>query len=168
MILFSLVASAVAAEPSWSTHSIGEVSVSLPGTVEHRSDEHSMFIGRFLSESQVSKIDGAWFAATVVTPPSAIMALSPTSSVLNEARKSILKDTVGHQEKASAIEEEGRPKGTHVSFTTTKDTGELQLGVSEIYATDQQVYTLTVVRHPSVSAAVVEQFFAEIRWSRHE
>lgn len=158
-----LAGAALAAPMTMAPHTVpgSDVSVAMPGSVEHRHTERRPIIGRVVSDTLASHFDAGWMAATVTDAPDAALSFAGPATVLNHARGALLRDVEGTQVSWTPVRR-GDLEGMRLAFTTTKTTGRPQHGVSEIYTTGTHVLTFTATVQDGEDDAVIEAFFEGI------
>ena len=149
--------------PGWVPTPLGEVTVHMPGPVQRRTTTTTWFVGQVVTETAVGEMPGAWFAATVVTLPGTLASITPSRVLYRYARQELLRETKGTMITEEDLKSTDR-SCRRMTFTTLKDSGTEQHGVSDVYLTGRHVVTLTVVRHGPVSAEVERQFLASAQW----
>ena len=148
--------------PTWGRRTVpaSGISVELPGAVEVRHAERSTPVGRVLSDTLVVEPSGGWMAATVTHAPRFALRFAGSSTVMKQARNSVLEDTGGVQVSWDPIVRDGRD-GMRLVFTATSEDGQPQQGVSEVYTYDGLVITLTAALEPR-TAALARRFHDSI------
>lgn len=132
------------------------VSVELPGSVEVRHAERRTPVGKVISDTLVVEPAGGWMAATVTHAPTLALRMAGPSTVMKQARNSVLDDADGEQLSWLPVVRGGR-EGMRLTFSATGKDGQPREGISEIYTFDGLVITLTALLDPG-AAGLAQRF----------
>jgi hypothetical protein len=164
LAMLLLIAPAAADEPTWARTTVpgSTVSLELPGAVETRHVEKLTAVGTVISDTLVVEPDGGWMAATVTQAPRLALKFAGSSTVLKQARKSVLSDTKGKLLTWEPVARGGHD-GMRMTFSLIGENGAAQDGVSEIYTWDGYVVTFTAALEPK-AAATTQRFHGSIQF----
>ncbi|MCB9680053.1 MAG: hypothetical protein H6733_01150 [Alphaproteobacteria bacterium] len=137
------------------------MTVSMPGTPEHRHADKAVFLGHVVSDTLLVYPEGGWCAVTVTQAPKVAMSMATYGTIFDMARKSVLED-VAATETGFVDHPRGTTEGRRLTFTTTKDSGKPQVGIADVYTWDAVVVTTTCTFHTDAATAARDRILASL------